>query len=139
MARQLNDKSREVAPGSLSKKMSPVRRALAWHRALPTPVPVASEHPVVTQPEASLPFRLLPREAAALCDPVCFASETHSVATLCKESRRDTRLPVGDMGGSGLVCLDLFWLGVLRIYSKPVMRSIPGTGCPCSTRAFRIK
>jgi hypothetical protein len=75
--------------------MSPVRRALAWHRALPTPVPVASGHPVVTQPEASLPFRLLPREAAALCDPVCFASETHSVATLGKESRRDTRRFVG--------------------------------------------
>ena len=77
------------------KKMSPVRRALAWHRALPTPVPVASGHPVVAQPEASLPFRLLPREAAALCDRVCFVSETHSVATLCEESRRDTRRFVG--------------------------------------------
>ncbi len=57
------------------KKMSPVRRASAWHRALPTPVPVASGPPVVAHPAASLPLRLLPQEAVALCALASFVAE----------------------------------------------------------------
>lgn len=57
------------------KKMSPVRRALARHRALPTPIPIASGRLVVAQPEVPLPFSGLPQEAAALCALSTFVAE----------------------------------------------------------------
>ena len=107
--------------------MSPVRRTLARHRALPTPIPVVSEYPVVTQPDAPLPFSLLPREAAALCARRSYVAVVKKGATLDIESRRTTRHVVGVIEEMASALCPLF-VGVLKTYSKFGMRSIPGTG-----------